>query len=176
MANPHSGRILNRRRFVLSAAGTVTGGVASLAWPSSTEATVSHSSRRRVPPAPNPIPGGIELAPGLVIHIFGAGDPAVTLPFTGITLQGLDVEPSTITDFNGSSALAYHVGSARRERRQHVQPRDRHPRLRGRICRRRQSAARIVCPDMNRSVRPRFGVAAPRLQRRHSAIGSLLDP
>ena len=41
------------------------------------------------------------------------GDPAVTLPFTGITLQGLDVEPSTITDFNGSSAVAYHVGTAR---------------------------------------------------------------
>jgi hypothetical protein len=37
----------------------------------------------------------------------------VTLPFTGITLQGLDVEPTTITDFNGASALAYHVGTAR---------------------------------------------------------------
>jgi hypothetical protein len=106
-------RILDRRRFVLSAAGTVTGGVASLAWPSSTEATVNHSSRRRISPAPSPIPGGIELAPGFVIHVFGAGDPAVTLPFTGITLQGFDVEPATITDFNGSSALAYHVGSAR---------------------------------------------------------------
>jgi hypothetical protein len=37
----------------------------------------------------------------------------VTLPFTGITLQGLDTEPATITDFNGTSAVAYHVGSAR---------------------------------------------------------------
>ena len=45
--------------------------------------------------------------------MFGAGDPSVTLPFTGITLQGFDVEPSTITDFNGFTALAYHVGSAR---------------------------------------------------------------
>jgi hypothetical protein len=53
------------------------------------------------------------LTPGFVIHVFGAGDPAVTLPFTGITLQGFDVEPSTITDFKGSSALAYHVGTAR---------------------------------------------------------------
>jgi hypothetical protein len=49
----------------------------------------------------------------LVIHVFGPGDPAVTLPFTGITLQGVDIEPSTITDFNGSTAVAYHVGSAR---------------------------------------------------------------
>jgi hypothetical protein len=48
-----------------------------------------------------------------VIHVFGPGDPAVTLPFTGITLQGFDVEPSTITDFNGSTAVAYHVGTAR---------------------------------------------------------------
>ena len=53
------------------------------------------------------------MAPGAVIHVFGAGDPAVTLPFTGITLQGLDVEPATITDFNGSTAVAYHVGTAR---------------------------------------------------------------
>ena len=34
----------------------------------------------------------------------------MTLPFTGITLQGFDVEASTITDFNGFSPL---VGSAR---------------------------------------------------------------
>lgn len=50
---------------------------------------------------------------GFVIHVFGAGDPAVMLPFTGITLQGLDYEPSTITDFKGSSAVAYHVGRVR---------------------------------------------------------------
>jgi hypothetical protein len=62
---------------------------------------------------PNPIPGGLELAPGLVIHVFGPGDPAVTLPFTGINLQGFNVEPGTITDFDGSTAVAYHVGSAR---------------------------------------------------------------
>jgi hypothetical protein len=112
MAKPRAGGVLDRRRFVLTTAGSVTGGVASLAFPS-TAAAVSHSAGKSVPPAPNPIPGGIELAPGFVIHVFGAGDPAVTLPFTGITLQGFDVEPSTITDFNGSTAVAYHVGSAR---------------------------------------------------------------
>jgi hypothetical protein len=53
------------------------------------------------------------VAPGVVIHVFAPGDPAVTLPFTGITLMGVDVEPSTITDFTGSSAVAYHVGTAR---------------------------------------------------------------
>jgi hypothetical protein len=36
----------------------------------------------------------------------------VTLPFSGLTLEGFDVEPSTITDFKGASALAYLIGSA----------------------------------------------------------------
>jgi hypothetical protein len=35
------------------------------------------------------------------------------LPFTGVELQGLNVEPSTITDFRGTTALAYHIGEAR---------------------------------------------------------------
>jgi hypothetical protein len=103
---------LDRRRFVLTAAGTV-GSVASLAWPRPTDAAISPSSTKHGVQVPSPIPGGIELAPGLVIHVFAPGNPAVTLPFTGITLQGLDVEPTTITDFNGSTAVAYHVGTAR---------------------------------------------------------------
>jgi hypothetical protein len=109
MPSSRAGGVLGRRRFVLTAAGSVTGGVARLALPAAAAAGPPSSGK----PAPNPIPGGIELAPGFVIHIFGPGDPNVTLPFTGITLQGLDVEPSTMTDFTGSSALAYHVGSAR---------------------------------------------------------------
>jgi hypothetical protein len=36
----------------------------------------------------------------------------VTLPFTGLTLQGLEVEPSVITDYRGFTALAYHAGTA----------------------------------------------------------------
>lgn len=113
MGNLHAGNLIDRRRF-LTAAGTAAGaGVVGLGWRSAGAATVGHASGRRVPPAPNPIPGGIELAPGSVIHVFAPGDPAVTLPFSGITLMGLDVEPSTVTDFNGSSAVAYHVGTAR---------------------------------------------------------------
>jgi hypothetical protein len=113
MAKSLPGGVFDRRKFVLTAAGTVTGGAASLAWASPAGAAASLSPPPRSSPAPNPIPGGIQLAPGLVIHVFGAGDPAVTLPFTGITLGGLDVEPATITDFDGASALAYHVGSVR---------------------------------------------------------------
>ena len=103
---------LDRRRFVLTAAGTV-GSVASLAWPRATEAAVSPSSTKHRVQVPSPIPGGLERAPGLVIHVFAPGDPAVTLPFTGVTLQGFDHEPSTITNFKGSTAVAFHVGTAR---------------------------------------------------------------
>jgi hypothetical protein len=103
---------LNRRRFVLTAAGTV-GSVASLAWPQTAASAAPLASTKHDPPPPNPIPGGLQLAPALVIHVFPPGDPTVTLPFTGFTLGGFDIEPSTITDFNGSTAVAYHVGSAR---------------------------------------------------------------
>jgi hypothetical protein len=112
MANFRVGSVLGRRQFVLTAAGTM-GGLADLASPRTSAATAFLASAKHRQPPPNPIPGGIELAPGVVIHVFGPGDPAVTLPFTGITLQGLDQEPSTITDFNGSTAVAYHVGSVR---------------------------------------------------------------
>jgi hypothetical protein len=103
---------LDRRRFVLTAAGTV-GSVATLALPHVTDAAASPSSMKPRLPVPDPIPGGIDLGGGLIIHVFGPGDPTVTLPFTGITLQGFDHEPSTITNFNGSTAVAFHVGTAR---------------------------------------------------------------
>jgi hypothetical protein len=40
------------------------------------------------------------------------GDPNVTLPFSGGPLMGLDVDPSTVTDFRGFSAVAFHAGTA----------------------------------------------------------------
>jgi hypothetical protein len=64
-------------------------------------------------PPPNPIPGGFDLGPPVgVLHVFAPGDPSITLPFTGVTLEGFDVEPATLTDFRGSSAVAFHVGTA----------------------------------------------------------------
>src|SRR6476646_5248327 len=113
MAGTSMGSVFGRRRFVLTAAGTVTGAtVAGLARPSASMAAPSPSSSR-VSPVPNPILGGLELAPGFVIHVFPPGDPTVTLPFSGLTPAGFDVEPGTLTDFNGSAAVAYHVGTAR---------------------------------------------------------------
>jgi hypothetical protein len=97
------------------AAGAVAsaGAAKSLAWPSASGAA-GLPSRKGVLPAPNPIPGGIDLGGGAVIHVFAPGDPSVTLPFSHLTLQGFDVEPGTITDFKGSSAVAFHVGTADR--------------------------------------------------------------
>lgn len=117
MANPDEKAALDRRRFVMGAAGTVAGaGFATLGLPSLSGAAVSRASATGVLPAPTPIPGGLDLDPGpgtSTIHVFAPGDPTITLPFTGGTLGGLDVEPATITDFKGSSAVAFHVGSAR---------------------------------------------------------------
>jgi hypothetical protein len=106
---------LSRRRFVAGAAAAVAGaGVTTLARPSSTFAAPS-LPRHRVKTPPNPIPGGaFDVGPPLgLIHVFLPGDPSVTLPFSGGTLMGFDVEPITATDFRGSSAVAFHVGTAR---------------------------------------------------------------
>jgi hypothetical protein len=103
---------LDRRRFFQAAAGTAAaaGATGTLAWPSASAA--SDDDRRNVVP-PTPIPGGLQFPGVPFIHVFVPGDPSITLPFTGITLQGFDVEPSTFTDRRGFTALAYHVGTRR---------------------------------------------------------------
>lgn len=69
-------------------------------------------------PVPKPIPGGLDLSgfgflpPYDFIHTFVPGPEGQVLPFSGGTLQGLDVERGTITNFRGSTANAYHVGTA----------------------------------------------------------------
>jgi TAT (twin-arginine translocation) pathway signal sequence len=98
---------LDRRRFLQGAgvAAATAGAASGLAWPGFTAA--DEDDDRAPLPAPKPIPGGII---NEAFHVFGPGD--VTLPFTGSPLQGLNVEPSTITDYSGFTAVAFHVGSA----------------------------------------------------------------
>src|SRR5881397_2658868 len=61
---------------------------------------------RRPGAEPVPIPGGTTFFPGApLLHVFASGPPA-------LGLQGLNVEPNVITDFKGTSALAYLAGSA----------------------------------------------------------------
>ena len=106
------GARIDRRRLVTGTAGAVAAACVGTQVAGVAEADAARRLRR-VLPAPNPIPGGIDLGGGSFIHTFAPGDPAVTLPFTGFTLGGFDVEPGTIGDFDGSSAVAFHVGSAR---------------------------------------------------------------
>ena len=61
--------------------------------------------RPHQPADPVPIPGGFTLPDGTVFHVTAPG-PAEQ------GFQGLDVDPSTIGDFSGFSAIAYPVGTA----------------------------------------------------------------
>jgi hypothetical protein len=106
---PQRASTLSRRRFVQTAAVAAVGTTGSLAWPARGVANGDHHARAMVVP-PNPIPGGIDIPP--LIHVFAPGDPSITLPFSGTMPMGFDVEPSTITDRRGFSALAFHVGTA----------------------------------------------------------------
>jgi hypothetical protein len=104
-----------RRSFLLGTAGALAAGLTTaLCRPGLSKADSGASTLPQhvlAPlPAPKPIPGGFDIPP--LIHEFIPGPETITLPFTRITLQGLHVEPSTITDFTGVTALAYHVGTA----------------------------------------------------------------
>jgi len=55
--------------------------------------------------APVPIPGGIQIPEGPLIHVFAPGP-------IDLGLMGEDIEPNTITNFQGFSALAYIAGTA----------------------------------------------------------------
>jgi hypothetical protein len=106
-----AGRTISRRK--LFRYGAYAGAAATVGplLPAMTSAAQA-GGLPRVLPAPKPILGGIPLPDGSVIHVFAPGPPEVTLPFSGLTLQGLDVEPSVITDRKGFTALAFHAGTA----------------------------------------------------------------
>jgi hypothetical protein len=95
-------------RYGAAAAATaaVTSALPALAQPAYAHGTAD------VLPQPKPIPGGTQIPGGPLIHVFAPGPPEITLPFTGVHLQGLDVDPSVITDYSGFSAVAFHVGTA----------------------------------------------------------------
>jgi len=95
---------LSRRQFTRTAAGTAVMGATLGAggW----RPRLAHA---RQPHEPIPIPGG---SPALqdnfrqTFHVFGPG-PA------GMSLDPIDAEPATITDFNGFVGLAYLDGTVR---------------------------------------------------------------
>ena len=110
-------RGFSRRRFFQAAAGATAlafgSGLSSRAL-----ARDEDNGHDEPLPEPKPIPGGIDLSelglepPYDFIHTFAPGPKGVVLPFTKVEFEGLNVEPSTITDFEGASTVAYHVGKA----------------------------------------------------------------
>ena len=104
----------SRRGFIHTAAGATA--LALGAGRSVSALADDDDDHQQTLPAPKPIPGGLDVglvAPYNFIHVFGPGPEGLVLPFTGGTLQGLNVEPGTITDFHGATAVAFHVGEAR---------------------------------------------------------------
>ncbi len=99
-------RQVNRRSVILGTAALMAG--AAVMRPAVAQAKAG-DDKDRPQPAPKPIPGTF---PGTPFHVFAPGPTTVTLPFSGLPLMGLDVDPSVILDFNGFTALAYPVGSA----------------------------------------------------------------
>ena len=108
----------SRRRFIHAVAGATALAFAPRLSSRALARDDGDDDNRRLP-APKPIPGGLDLSglglapPYDFIHVFPPGPENITLPFTGGRLQGLDVEPSTLTDFHGTTAVAFHVGEAK---------------------------------------------------------------
>jgi hypothetical protein len=105
---------LSRRRLFQGAAVAAAGLSGPLVWPARSRADEDGDDDDRQSSAvpPSPIPGGIQIPGGPQIHVWAPGDPSVTLPFSGTTLMGFDVDPTTITNFDGFSAVAFHAGTA----------------------------------------------------------------
>ena len=99
----------DRRSFLLGMAGPLAGLAVTFGRPGMSQATVPKHIKAPLP-SPKPIPGG-PVIESVSIHEFLAGPENITLPFTDLQLEGLNVEPSTITDFMGFTALAYHAGT-----------------------------------------------------------------
>jgi hypothetical protein len=104
---------VGRRGMLLGTGAAIAG--AALAGPGLVSAENDHHedlSNPKPQPLPKPIPG-VLAAPPFDFHVFGPGPTTITLPLSGGELQGLNVDPSVITDFRGFTALAYPVGTAR---------------------------------------------------------------
>jgi hypothetical protein len=101
-------RISRRQLLAGAGAAAVVGsiGTVGLARPA------SGMELHRANPAPLPIPGGIDAPPVGFIHWFLPGPEGSSTPIAGIPALGLDVEPSTITDFKGFTAFAILAGHA----------------------------------------------------------------
>ena len=102
---PRGRGTLSRRQFAATAAGAAVVGATLGAgvWR-------PRLAQARQSPEPVPIPGGspfLQNAFGQTFHVFGPG-PA------GMSIDPIDAEPATITDFSGFVGLAYLNGTVRK--------------------------------------------------------------
>src|SRR5438128_9930367 len=103
-----------------SAAGTSSGngaftGVAAIGATLATTTYPAYADgTSKVVPAPKPIPGGTQISvdPPVTNHKIAQATLGVTLPYTGVKLEGLDVEPSLITDRTRFTPPANHAEPA----------------------------------------------------------------
>jgi hypothetical protein len=101
---------VGRRRLIMGAAAAAAGLALT---PSVVAADDGRGNHDHDAPIPKPIPGGLAVGDPLgTIHVWAAGKSGITLPFSHGQLQGIDTEPTTIGDFSGVSAVAFHVGTA----------------------------------------------------------------
>lgn len=99
---------LSRRRAIgLGGVALAGGAVASIAGPIG---VADARAARSVVGLPKPIPGGVDAPPIGFIHWFLPGPDGSATPILGIPAGGFDVEPSTISDFRGTTAFAVVVG------------------------------------------------------------------
>lgn len=105
---------IGRRRLLrgtgaAAAAAAVVGSVGTVGLVRPASAT----ELRRAKPAPLPIPGGFEAGdPVGFVHLFLPGPTDSFTPFFGFPGEGLDVEPSPMTNFKGFTAFAVLAGQA----------------------------------------------------------------
>lgn len=104
------------RRHLLAGAGAVAvaGATGAVGLASAASETELQSARPALSPlpVPAPIPGGGEVPDVGFIHGFIPGPEDSTTPFAGLPGMGLDVEPSTLTNFKGFTTFAVLSGQA----------------------------------------------------------------
>lgn len=103
---------INRRQFLLGAgAATAATAATSVAASPASAHAVMHAL-----PTPEPIAGSVPIDPtdpdAGSIHWFLPGPEGTSTPVIGLPAMGLDVDPSTMTNFKGFNAYAVVAGSA----------------------------------------------------------------
>src|SRR2546422_6165514 len=88
-----------RSTIILTAAGMLATSLLALA-----ELPIEPQHHRRAEPVP--IPGGIQIPDGPLLHVFVPGPESIP------GHMGLRVEPSVITNFNGFTAVAFMAAAA----------------------------------------------------------------